>query len=555
MVEKSALPYLSTLNGPSYVLHAVEVLNALKVPAANVRLLPSVGYFSNSEVMPYRNRAADVAPDEGQMEKLAVRLGINVRRDNRLWRFFALTVMGLPPASALRGWNKEETSLAEWVRQWCDQQSQSTENWTNEESPVERLVRQLGEQYTEFKEPAPPAERAGTGFIRAGEFEYDYGQEPHVQQYIRPQEESSDEERIGQRRIAQEVAELFFTQVFLALACADAMGGFDFDHRVEPEAREIDVTVHSLSGIEDVVAWVNAYPHRAVPKTVYNVDEREKKIWEDHFAERTELHNAQPQRFAPPENIFETAETRWTEKDPGIEAMYTEIRAQYQAGRTEPMTAAEMLRLARKHLPDYIPYYPRQMSVTGGLNLGGIVLRLIEQWLDGGAFLGITREDLERFQPEEQVMLWALLLYRRTVNDYGALFQSAVGMLVHPRVDVDMERFIHYPSVLGTPFAQPGRTMVLNGASTLHSPEIIVRLPFDRTEEGVEQIEAKLEILRRLFVPVHVPIRYEWAIRYTNLQRPLFPLAPTAGTPSYWDDTEGLMKERARSGVNESMGP
>ncbi|MDW8366234.1 MAG: hypothetical protein RMK49_10355 [Abditibacteriales bacterium] len=549
MVEKSALPYLSTLNGPSYVLHAVEVLNALKVPAANVRLLPAVGYFSHSEVIPYRHRATDAAPDEAQTQELAARLGINVRADNRLWRFFALTMMGLPPASALRDWNKSDMSLADWVRQWCEQQAQEPQNWNMEESPVERLVRQLGEQYIEFRGPAPPAEHAGWGMIRAGEFESDYRQEAGIQ-FIRPPEEMPDAERIGQRRIAQEVAELFFTQVFLALACADVIGGFDFDHRVEPEAREIDVTIHSLSGIEDVVAWVNAYPHRAVPKTVYHVEERERRIWEAHWAERIELHTAQPQRFAPPENIFDTAETRWTAKDPGIEAMFAEIRAQYRAGRTAAMTAAEMLALARKHLPDYIPYYPRQMSVTGGLNLGGIVLRLMEQWLDSGAFLGITREDWERFAPEEQVMLWALLLYRRAIYDYGALFQAAVGLLVHPRVDVDMEQFIHYPSVLGTPFAQPGKTMVLNGASTLHSPEIVVRLPFDRTEEGAEQIEAKLEVLRRLFVPVHVPIRYEWAVRYVNLERPCFPLAPTAGTPSYWDDTAGLMRERARQRIS-----
>jgi hypothetical protein len=303
------------------------------------------------------------------------------------------------------------------------------------------------------------------------------------------------------------------------------------------------VTINNQSDVEDVAKWVNAYPHRPKPEISYEgLDDRERKTWEEYFKEH-------PER----ENVFETVINRWTEKDAGIETMHQEIRAQYEAGRTDAMTPDEMLTLTQKHLPDYIPYYPRQMSITGGLNLGGILLRLIEQWLNDGAFLGVTREDLERFSPEEQVMLQALLLHRRIVNDYGALFQGAVSLLVHPAVTVEVEQFIHYPSVLGTPFAQPGKTMVLNGASVLHSPEAAVRLPFDRTQEGAEKVEAKLEILRRLFVPVHVPIRYEWAVNYVKLQRPTFPLAPTAAMPSPWEDTSGLLKELVRPVVNESM--
>lgn len=507
-MQKSRIPYLSSFNGPSYLLHAVEVLQAIGMPPCKVRLVPVPGHFASPEVLPYD------PPEEGShLPDWSVRLGINVREDNRLGRFWPLVRVGLPPRSALLEWDQDQEPLAEWVRGWCARQCElepqqdpgSTSGNRTKEDPVGGLIRQLSEQFPELREPESPAESS-----------------PERRGIDR--QELTPEQRTAGLRITRELVDLFFTQAFLAIAASDWLGGFEFDPRVEPEGRPIPVHIGPHSGIGDVVRWVQAYPHRAWPEVSYEgMGSSEREAWEKYF-------QAHPEE----ENFFETARTLWTEEDPAIQAIFQEIQSQYAAGRQDEMSPDEMLTLARKYLPDFLPYYPRQVAVTGGLNWGGLLLRFMRRWLETGPFLGLTWEALERFAPEQQIVLWGLLLYRRQTVDPIALFQTAVVLLVHPAIKVQIEPFQPVPVRLGAPLAQLGKTLVLNGASLLHCPEVQVYIPLDRTRDGeAEEVEAKLELLRCLFLPVHLPVRYRWAVNWALLGQSAYlegsrsPLSPT----------------------------
>ncbi len=549
-MRESLIPSLSSFNGPSYVLRAIEVLNALGVPETNVRLLPVIDHFAQREVVFYQDRLTreGASLEDIDLATLFVRLGINVRDDNRLGWLVPLVVAGLPPDGVSDGASadlppegSEELSAAERVRRWAvghyAELHERVPDWTNQ-SPVVRLAAQLCTRFPELREQAPPDESA-TGYIRAGSFESDYRADPRaaVQPVIQqgPPADASSEGR-AHSRLAEDLAELFFTRVFLAVACGDMLGGFDFDHGVQPEGRRISVTVDAESGIEAVAEWLNCYPHLTGLEPSSEVDaEAEQKVWEQYFRDH-------PERA----NLFVTAADQWTAEDPGVAAIHQEIRDQYRAGRAEEMTPDEMLSLARKHLPDYVPDYPQQRSVTGGLNLGGILLGLIHRWLEHGPFLGVTREDLQRFDPAQQVVLSALLLQRRQVYDYRALFLTAARLLIHRNIAVETEQLVHHPGPLGTALAQPGKTLALAGAAALHAPEAVVRIPFDRTRgEEAEDMEAKLNTIRRLFMPVHVPIRYEWGVNWIDLDRPTFPLDPSAVTEELWGDMTGYLKSRA----------
>jgi hypothetical protein len=96
---------------------------------------------------------------------------------------------------------------------------------------------------------------------------------------------------------------------------------------------------------------------------------------------------------------------------------------------------------------------------------------------------------------------------------------------------------------IGTPLAQIDKTMVLGGASAFHSPEVVVQVPCDRTGgPDAEAMEAKLEILRRLFVPVHIPVRYEWGVGWVDLNPPTFQLDPTEAIRKLGGRTAGQVR-------------
>lgn len=540
------MPGLSTFNGPSYLLHAMEVLGALGVPEKNVRFLPAIDHFAGPEILAYRGRLIEheATPGEFDPREAAVRLAVNVRDDNRLAWLLPFLAVGMPgrrlgeaEGSAAEG---GAASLAERTRAWVLQRfgtlREAEPEWTNR-PPVERLVEQLCECFPELLEGAHPDDPP-TGFIRAGSFEADYRDGPQGEVNVSGDSAGAHvtyHDPFAERGFPEELLEILFTKLFTAIACGDMLCGFDFDHRVEPEGRDIPVTIGAQSRIDDLAAWVRTYPHYPpLPFGEQDLPEADRKDWDAYLRGGPEQAPA-----------YVTDETRWTAQDPALEAMYEELREGYRAGRTEDMTAWELLLLATRHLPDFVPHYPHQSSVTGGLNLGGIALRLVHRWIDGGHFMGMTREDLDRFDPVQQVVLCGLLIQRRSVFDYGGLFTSAVRLLVHPEIDVQFEAFVPQSTALGTPFSQPGKTMALGGACAFHSPEAVVHVPLDRTSgEEADAMEAKLDTVRRLFLPAHVPTRFQWGVGWVDLHPPVFPLDPKAETEAFWGDTAGLITSR-----------
>ena len=194
-----------------------------------------------------------------------------------------------------------------------------------------------------------------------------------------------------------------------------------------------------------------------------------------------------------------------------------------------------------------------QNGLLGGLDLNGVLLRLMQDWKDDG-FLGLTPEDWQLFsEPQAQGILWTLLLKRREVTDWGALFDRAVRLLVSEDASIHLEAYHSVESRMGTPLAQLGLTLMLEGEAVLRAPEVVVYLPHERFETsepeeasevagGTEAIEAtataeqkaqpagraevenaggkskaeqahkRLEVLGRLFLPAHVPLRCRWAV-------------------------------------------
>ena len=54
---------------------------------------------------------------------------------------------------------------------------------------------------------------------------------------------------------------------------------------------------------------------------------------------------------------------------------------------------------------------------------------------------------------------------------------------------------------------------MLEGEAVLRAPEVIVYLPHDRPQEPeAEKAQQRLEVLGRLFLPAHVPLRCRWAV-------------------------------------------
>ena len=172
-----------------------------------------------------------------------------------------------------------------------------------------------------------------------------------------------------------------------------------------------------------------------------------------------------------------------------------------------------MLLVAQKHLPEFVPKYPRQVEMTGGLNLGGILLGLISRWMEKGPFLGVSYDDWAMFRLEEQAILCSMLIQRRNETDQTALFKAAVVLLADPEIECWIESYFPEKAALGTPLAQMGRTLALGGVTTLHRPKMTLKIPRDRTRDAcAEAIEARLAILQRLFLPVHIEMHCFWEI-------------------------------------------
>lgn len=512
---RSLIPLLSTYNGPSYLLHAIETCYALQIPQTNVRVTPVIGAWSAPEVEPYYSQSHLDQTEQIDPDRLFAQLCINVRSDNRLRRFLPMVAVGLPTLAQIRDGDQRNRTLRETFERCYRTLDDS--DWTNIETPTERLTRQLCAQFPELLTAGTTFEKASKQIlvVRSGRFE----------ERERPENAKAAAREIDPDRPQQyalKFVELFFTQAFFAIAAADMMGGFSYQISIEPEGRSIGVEITADSDVRQVVRWLQTYPHKPIKEIVYpERDKKEQGEWDAYFRQHPDH-----------DNIFETASALLTERDPAIIALFGDIRRSYQEGRQEPISSPEMLTLARRYLPEYVPDYPQQYAVTGGMNVEGILLNLIfDAWLEQGSFLGLTREDWMLFTAAEQLILCTLLLQRRQEFDPCALFQTALRATIDPGVQTVLEMFQREPVRLGEPLAQPGRTLSLDGVAALRSPKIIVRTPIDYTcDPTAPELERKIHLIARLFLPAHITMQILWQVSWAELGRSAY-LQQSPGGP------------------------
>lgn len=569
----SDVPFLSTFNGPSFLLHAVQRMHDLGVPRANIRLLPVLGHYAEPEIVSYKNIFAkqfyfgeELKLDEGSSrtvhptdwtehpalqpkqwsgENLQVRLGVNARFDDRLFPIAPLITVGFLKKE-LFSQRDHSLFLGEWARQMYHQEHERLLreglDWMEGEPPVLAMARQLTALYpAEFRDiDLPPWKPSETILL------YHQGAARDVLNtylYQPPDYEGRDKH---QGIVARELMEQFFTEAFLILAGADLIGGFDYIYKVEPNARDIDLEINALSPLRDVLLWYKMYPHLAIPPArLDGMSDEQRRDWEKFYQEN------------PPkdETIFEAISNLWTEHDPAFKKIDAEIKGFYEKGRQEPVSSTEMLTLASKHLPEYEPHYPRQIGVVGGLNLPGIVLHLIASWINEDeetGFMGVRFDQLSLFSAEQQIALCAMLMQRRQVVDYAGLFRIAVQCLIHEEIEVWHERYEPYPSEMGTPLAQLGKSLVIKGSAAFHKPFLMVYIPLDRTQSpDADLIEEKLGVLIRLFLPLHLSadIKVRWKVDWAILGETAY-LQGYAGPNEFSMPRPGARLEGAEWGLS-----
>jgi len=500
------LPCLSSWNGPAALPHVLRILDTLGVPTSYVRLLPMQGHFAHREILPYHETVADQISPQGEdaVLELRIRLGVNVGANNRLARFAPLIALGLPSPRWLSAWRSTSEPLACSVRRWYTEQFlQRREPRLDSEvseTPVERLARQLCEYYHEFQESESEQELPSTRLLiirqqKIIELLNDY---TYVDDYNAQSDQITS-------RLAQEFAEIFFTNTFIALALADLLGGFEFELPLEPEGCPIPVRLNARSRIEDVVRWLRTYPHYPLESLTQVKSGRPP----DHLDKE------------PPDGKKGTDDewSLWSEQDPAVEQLFSAIREQYAKENGGNLTPAEMLALVRRYLPEYIPCTARQSCIYEGINLRGALLTLMHIWWQRGDLLGISPESMEMFTPEEKVVLEMLILLRHDVADWFSLLQTALRLLVHPAIKAELVTHILAPSRLGTPFAQLQKTLVIGTVPMCHAPQVTIHIPLDRTEQQnwIAKVENKLMLLTRLFVPAHLPVHYQWSVDWAVL--------------------------------------
>ena len=525
-VHRSRTPYLAAFNGPNCLVHAIEVLNDLGVSLQRARILPDIGRAAEPEVRLYRVDAFENGLHASGGDYSPLRLSINVREDNRLHRFLPLLAVGLPPGEVVRGWLQGRASpISAWdpdispppytplegFHRYYLEPAAMAPDWTNQITPAERLALQLCSRFRQFQESGGNAEQIAPRMLRVAGNRFEDRDNPLAGMIINP-----DASLISKIGAALELVEVLFTQAMLTIATADMLGGFEFVIPFEPpEGREIALVLDQSATPDKVARWYNAYPH----KNVVSIHEQ--------YEPRLSLDKP-------------AAPTRWSPNDPGIRKVTERIAEWYNKGgvkeeswdgaglryklAAEPLQAADMLSLARSYLPDFLPNYPKQIFVTGGMNVEGMLLGLISYWLEDGAiFLGMDHSDWMLFSAEQQVILCGLLVKRSSQVDQCAVFETALRLVIDEGIKTWMERYSMEKIALdradaASPLAQLGFCLPLGGSAALHAPSLRIRIPRDYTSDPeADEIEHKLLIIERLFLPAHISVQHIWEIDWVRL--------------------------------------
>jgi hypothetical protein len=526
-IHRSKTPYMAAFNVSSSLIHAVQTLNEFGVSLQRARILPDIGRVLEPETRLYRVEPYLDGIHASNCGYSPVRVTINVREDNRLRRFLPLLAIGLPPIEAIRGWTQGRVSpetpwdvdnpsdpytpLTGYHRYYLEPGSMP-EDWTNKITPAERLALQICQRFQQLRDAGEPPQQIADRMLIVGGTGFEERDNPLAGLIV-----TSDASLISQIGTVLELVEVFLTQAMLTIAGGDVLGGFDFVIPFEPpEGREIALKLDQNSAADKVARWFNAYPHRSI-STIH-----------EQYEQRLSLDAA-------------PAPTRWSANDPGIRQITERIANWYRNGSvkleewdrdgsllkyklpTEPLDADDMLSLARAYLPEFIPNYPRQVFVSGGMNIEGVLLGLISYWLENGTLLGMEYSDWELFSLEQQVILCGLLVQRKSRNDQCAMFEAALRLLIDEGIKTWMENFRKEKIPLdradcASPLSQLGFCMPLGGIATLHAPSLKIRIPRDYTcDPEAKVIESKLRILENLFLPAHIPVQHIWDYDWVKL--------------------------------------
>ena len=320
----------------------------------------------------------------------------------------------------------------------------------------------------------------------------------------------------------QGLIELFYTWAMMAIATADNLVGLEYVLPLEPKGRVISLEINGRSSPKEIARWLHHYPH--YPR----LSKREKGEpgwdWQEDDFGIQQIHKELTHFYGGKhEEAGGKIQSVWRQ---GLKANVAPPPLSPEGKRDVNLTLSTQEILARvsRQLPQYVPNYPTQSMITGGLNLEGILISLMEKWRTKESFLGIDQQEWERiFSPVEGMILSSLLVLRTQVPDQRLLFQEAAKLLIHSEIEVWQEVYAPRPTRLGTPLAQLNGTLTLKKNVVLHAPEMILRIPLDETRDEQEpEISEKIRVLQRLFLPVHLPLRAIWNVNRPRLGKTAF---------------------------------
>lgn len=524
------LPTLSSLNGPANLAYLVQQLEWMQVCPACIRLIPHFGHALDREILPYQEtRACDERAPTDLRSALrdpnqvgAIQLQVNVRDDNRLRRYLPLITVGvLSDAALAQDWSN---LLARYEQERQRLQGKLMVASSQEASflPVtalqcfESLIERLLNYYPYLADLDAP---------------YDVQERELI--FPRRIDTSITEESAEwytwrcQTRTLRELLQVFFTYAFLLIGSIDLIGGREYVFPVVSEERICAVSLTPPVNAAAIADWLHAFPHYPAERVDMPAEQMTELLAPPaQPALRMPSFGAteQPRNGHESEKSDLTRETLkelhafWTTADPAVQQLANALQQASEA-KGEPLNTKEILALVHQHVPDYFPTQPAQARLIGGWDLTMLLLRHIRYRWSKTSLLGVSETDLLQFEPLERDLIEGLLILRRAFADPVYLFQMATRIAVGSDVEVGWEPYQPIGCELGSDRASLGVSLAISALAQLHQPRIRVYLPLDRTEYPHQADFAlrKLQILRRLFLPAHIPVVYQWKVDWAIL--------------------------------------
>ncbi len=541
MAEKVIFPQVSGVNWPSNVLHAWLTLHSIGVPEQNIRFLPEIAHFASPEVMeePLEEDpdpdAADISlrhpsgpsydPRSGRTtvhyvdpEQVRPRLKVNVRAETLLRVLY--DEQGRESELQYRLMGRLADFMAPMMAGlFGESEAATSEQAQPLEKPLTRLTREVCARYPELMETLPSEWREALDRTIQ-----------HLEKALTADDPATRRRFGGEAaRVLEAQADLYgIREAFLTLA-----GKLSLEGREQTTlGRQQEITLRFRRWAEILFQPGLDPRSEAIVQEMnaWDAPERENQ----HFLLRrfqTALNYEYPQERQ--KIVREMLEIFTTEVFNAVAVSDLLWGLGFIHG---PM--AEFRLNAGRRDSDLL------LTVTGGLGHRAVLLTLLQQWTEEGAFLGVgtpeppsgreavpdrTRLDVNLFTPEEQAELWSLVAWRREAADPLILLETAAQRLVHPGVRVELKRFVPAPSRMGSLFAQPAQrgdgtgTAVLGGKALLQYPGVVIYMPLaEDSDEPAIKAKAALEILKRLFVPVCFHIETVWQEAVARLDRPSY---------------------------------